>query len=203
MQTEIQRKPLAKEAHFAPPVLFPQATQHHTELEQRAYLKEELIKLAQAGTLCVTDIMNQPQGVGDACGMIILGQIFREGRMESEPVPSVLEEYLVKLRPLAGRDEVAWKSGRESIGTVARGQGKVELFQDVYEYAKPGPDGTVSLRLPIAWKALRQYGANCRKCRRVSARPDVWRFEEVRPQQQETADAALPPSARRRVRDAN
>jgi hypothetical protein len=198
MLQTVQRKARSKEAHYQPEVLFPSASNFKTELEMRSFLKKELIRMAEEKTLFVTDLMSQPNDIGDACGMIILGQVYRDQKMDSEPVPQELANYMVRIRPLNKEKTVEWKVGRESVGaSTTRGGAQIERFEDAYHYVEADAEGFVTLPLPQAWIALRQYGANCRKCRRVAARADVWRFEEVRP---EPSNAPLN-GPRRKVRD--
>lgn len=176
------------------PVLFPKAPYLRPSV-LRDYVERRLVELAQTHQLHVTELMNQPGGLPDLVGMIILGREIAEDhtmRVASGGVPPALQGYKVRVRSIDGTSTIKWKVGKKRIGTQTQGD-RTQVGApsndggDYYpstvekqgDYWLDSEETDTELPLASAWLCLRQAGKWCRPCKRTTARPSAWKYEEV------------------------
>lgn len=182
-------------AQYRAPQLFGAAGNYRDDYELREYVAEEMIAMAEAGTLCVTDLMNQPPRISEQVGNVILGrEVQPEDRkmLTDGYVPEQLSEYKVKLRALNGHKTALLKIPARQRGRIFKGAASVPTYAGETKEIPFDPHGILELRLPEAWRVLRFCGANCRKFKRTTAQAMYWRCEEVMPERAETADGESP-----------
>lgn len=148
--------------------------------EHRRVIEERLIELAHSSSISVTELINQPPNVAETVGNILLGQAYRDNKMETGiRVPRELVNYRIKLRPINGHSTIRWKTGKTEGPPIYRGAFSVTQMVDTYDEVQPDASGVAELSLPEAWVAMRQAGKNCRPVRRTDMQSRMWRFEEV------------------------
>lgn len=177
---------------YEPPLLFRDYGKYRDYDDLRLYIENELIRMAEEGTLCVTDCLNQPSKIRNTIGEILKGirwneERRQEGGMEIHPA---LTSYQVKIRSINGKN-ITWKRGKEPLrrkysqhggSTTISGESNyrnnLKLYTDVY--IDTGQK-EISISLPQAWTALSQAGKYCRPARREGLQRKYWHFEEVMP----------------------
>jgi hypothetical protein len=81
--------------------LFPDARQFGNYTALRKYVSQRLVDMANAGTLFLTDCLNQGEPVNSIVGDVILGYaIENQEHQTGQHVPLELEEYRVKIRAI-------------------------------------------------------------------------------------------------------
>jgi len=169
-------------AQYRAPTLFAGVANYKNEWELRDYLTDEMVAMAEAGTLSVTDLMNQEPRTAEICGQILLGHESREDgtMMQGQDVPSELADYMVKLKSINNAPSVYFKRSARMSGRAYRRRGSVAMYSaETAEVPFPS-DGVLEMKLPEAWRVLRFCGANCRKVKRTTAQSRMWRCEEVK-----------------------
>lgn len=165
------------------PALFQAAANYKDQWELRDYMTDEMVAMAESGTLSPTVLMLQPPKISEMAGNILLGQEFRDdGTMaQGQDIPQALADYRVKLKAMHGAKHVLLKQAAKMSGRVYRGQGSAAVYSSETKELPFGEDGTLSLSLPQAWRVLRFCGAHCRKVKRADAQKRIWLCEEVIP----------------------
>ena len=182
--------------------LFPEASQYHRE-SLPWYVRQQLVELAKAGKLCLTEVMAQPARVANEAGMAILGQTWEHqhdpllgsgARPVQDPAgpPKELAQYKVKLKPInaAAKDKtirvkmpkrlVGYRNSPNAAQLGLNGDQRLAVYEDHHEEF-PVCKGVATLPAPIAWHALKQAGARCCRAKRAEHQAKAWRYEEVRP----------------------
>jgi hypothetical protein len=189
-------------ADYQAPYLFPNYEKFATAQRRRSYLEEELVRLANAGALSVTDLYNQRDNLRDECGEIILGQDFDdEGNSTPGSAPPELEMYRVKIRALDSAWNICFISGSKLSNRLVQGGSadtyascendkKARHVEDTFYNAKAAE---CELPLALAWRCLRQYGAFCAPCLHAERRPDKWKCEEVKPANSPSTSPTIAP----------
>lgn len=181
-------RPLGRSDTYSVPELFPQI-HRYVGPRRRQYVEETMVELAKAGTLCVTDLMNQAQPVADLAGQVILGQEIIDHKQKlGKRVPRELSTYQVRVRSLNG-ETVKWCRDMVPGAPIQKGRAEYYDGQDkplaAYRVMEEWVDTEqcdVMLDLPDAWLCLRQTGKFCRRCPREARQAKEWKCEEVRPE---------------------
>ena len=182
--------------------LFPDANQYHRE-SLPGYIRQQLVELAKANKLCLTEVMAQPKRVANEAGMVILGQSWEHQHDEllgsgAKPVPDPagppeeLAQYQVKLKVINAAAEektirvklpkrlVGYRNSPNAAQLGLNGDQRLAVYEDDYREFKV-TRGQATLPAPIAWHALKQAGARCCRAKRAEHQAKAWRYEEVRP----------------------
>jgi len=182
--------------------LFPNLDKSKPYDEQRDYIEQRLVALAEAKDISVVELMNQPDDWKTTlAGQVILGEgINTEG--DGNPytlgwtVPRQVAEYRIKVRQIeyervlhpddpdrkggvTVRMEtrpISWRRGFKFSGYIKRNRGRVKRSSPVTEQVE-GKEATLSLS--DVWRCLAQAGKWCRKLNAGRLRRRGWYYEEV------------------------
>lgn len=179
-----------REPDYEPPLLFTKRGHYVGPRALREYVKNEMIAMAEDGTLRVTDLCNQGPTIRDAVGMVLYG-VALEGSSPhtarpGQSIPRELLNYRVKIKSIKG-DTIKWKDGVEEYATL-KPPGRASFFdgqgsdQDLMLKRDVWIDSEVTeddFDLPTAWKILNQYGKHCRPAKRSGLQDKYWKYEEV------------------------
>jgi len=160
--------------------------------ELRAYIEQEMAKLADAGELYVTDLLNQQRRLSEVAGQIILGQAHYRGAqagMSTMPVPihPSIKLYKVHVKSTQGRnlrvrmprrndEEARREMTGEVMATVATAMipGGDKVHSKLVDVEKVYDVKEGELPINEAWVMLRQYGMF------VTKREKMWRYVETK-----------------------
>jgi hypothetical protein len=178
--------------------LFPLLSQHQGEMECRQYVEDEMIKLAKADKLSVTELHQQSTRAARLAGMIILGQHINPESMlmelHPERVPATLRNYRIKVKSTGDRT-IEWKRGMEPKRTVQNRAGMVHMHEGVYMRSKLKE---AVVPLVTGWTILHQAGKYCVPGATLSAQAGRWHYEEVPRDQWSPASMPEPPKRKGR-----
>jgi len=211
-----------KTPSYNAPVLFPLWKQYMTtDTELNGYIRDELVKMAEAGTLVITDILQQPGRVWMAAGMAILGQVVNPETkvmtVDQQSIPPQLQTYSITVKSIVRKrtlekdgqkveieecSPIRWKSSQLRPRTVmgARGSAKTNTQMVENTWMEPFVDGEpvteAELYLRDAWLCLRQGGEFCNHAPREGIRFKKWLYREVRAEPLEQSETPEKGTAR-------
>lgn len=164
--------------------LFEELDSNATQGGQRAYIEEELVKLAKQRTLVLTEVLNQPEPALSLAMQVCMGhRIDPAGNCQAGvPIPPELRDYRVKIRAINGH-KIRFK--RPMVPDVqseywrGRASAAIEWFREDYFESD---ESEVELPLDEAILALRWAGRDVKRVRNAAKQKTYWHFEEVAPQ---------------------
>jgi len=156
--------------------LFPHFNNYRHIWEKREYVQSVLIELAENNKLNVTDIANQPLAFATELALqVINGTMVQDNHYVDATIPQELEEYKVKIKPIYG-DSITYELPHKQVDILPN---NLPLLEKQYRTLKVGKDGTITLSLKEATRALYRYGKNVRRARSSRLQSELWRYEEV------------------------
>ena len=171
--------------------------------ERRKYVEDEMVEMCRAGTLCLTDLMQQGLPLIDLIAQVIWGNAIVDGNSVSGlPVPREIENWRVTIECIPDRaDTIKWKRGTRVADYVDwRGHGtsrrRTVMEDDIVDLECTRAE----MNLKDAWQLMRRAGENCAPVRSVRRQESVWQYREVMKEKTPTDNTRGP--GRPRVADA-
>ena len=156
--------------------LFPNFNSYPQEWEKRQYVQTVLVELAENDKLSIVEIANQPIPYATILALqVIFGHMVQDGHYVDAMIPSELEDYRVKIKPIYG-DSITYELPHTQVDLLPN---NLPLMAKENRTIKANKDGFVILPLKEACRAMWRYGKNVRKARSTRLQSDLWRYEEV------------------------